>query len=141
MNERKDMDAKNEYLLLIRGKAWWNSLNPEELQKTMDQVKAWFERLTESGQLKAAQPLAREVAIVSGKTGRVVADGPFAESKEVIGGYALLQVDNLDEAIAIAKSCPTLRFDMEIEVRPVAEQCPMTVHARRTLPEEQFAAA
>jgi len=133
------MDAKNEYLLLIRGKAWWNRLPPEELQKTMDHVKAWFERLTESGQLNVAQPLARKGAIVSGKTGRVIADGPFAEAKEVIGGYALLQVEGLDEAIAIAKSCPTLRFDMEIEVRPVAEECPMTKHARQIRSEEQLA--
>jgi len=79
------VNAKNEYLLLFRGKDWWSSLTPEDLQKTMDQVKGWFERLTESGALKAAQPLVREGAIVSGKTGRVVADGPFAESKEVIG--------------------------------------------------------
>ena len=107
----------------------------------MDQVKAWFDRLTESGKLKAAQPLMREGAIVSGKTGRVVADGPFAESKEAIGGYVLVQVNSLNEAIAIAKSCPTLRFGMEVEVRPVAEECPMTADARRMMPEEQLATA
>ncbi len=135
------MEAKNEYLLLFRGQAWWSGLTPEELQKTMDQVKGWFERLSESGKLKAAQPLVRAGALVSGSTGRVMADGPYAESKEVIGGYALLQVDSLDEAIAVAQSCPTLRFDMEVEVRPVAEECPMMAHARQTLPEEQFATA
>jgi hypothetical protein len=129
------MDAKNEYLLLFRGKEWWSSITPEELQKTMDQVKSWFERLTESGKLKAAQPLVRAGATVSGKTGRVIADGPYAESKEVIGGYALVQVDSLDEAIAIAKSCPTLRFGTEIEVRPVAEECPSMMQARQILAE------
>jgi len=50
------MDAKNEYLRLFRGKEWWSNLEAAELQKTMNQVKAWFDRLTESGQLKAAQP-------------------------------------------------------------------------------------
>ena len=135
------MEAKDEYLLLFRGKDWWTSLTSEELQKTMDQVKAWFEKLSESGRLKAAQPLAREGAILSGKTGRVVADGPFAESKEVIGSYALLQVDSLEEAIAIAKSCPTLRFGMEAEVRPLAAECSMAAHARQVLSEEQLAAA
>jgi hypothetical protein len=139
--ERKIMDAKNEYLLLFRGQAWWGSLTPEELQKTLDQVKAWFERLAESGKLKAAQPLAREGAIVSGKPGRVIADGPYAESKEVIGGYVLVRVDNLDEAIAVAQSCPTLRFGTEVEVRPVAEDCPMAAHARQIMPEEQLATA
>ena len=135
------MEKTNEYLLLFQGKAWWNSLSAEELQKVMDQVKAWFERLTGSGKLKAAQPLAREGAIISGRNGRVVADGPFAESKEVIGGYALVQVNSLNEAIAIARSCPTLEFDMQIEARPVGEGCPMTKHARQMLAEEQFAAA
>jgi hypothetical protein len=141
ITERTIMDAKNEYLLLFRGKAWWNSVTPEELQKTMDQLKAWFERLTESGKLKAAQPLVREGVIIYGNTGRMVADGPFAESKEVIGGYALVEVDNLDEAIAIAKDCPTLRFGMEVEVRPVAEECPSMVHARQILSEALLATA
>lgn len=135
------MDAKNEYLLLFRGKEWWSSLSPEELRKTMDQVKGWFDRLTESGKLKAAQPLAREGATVSGKTGHVVADGPFAESKEVIGGYVLVQVNSLDEAVAVAKSCPTLRFGMEVEVRPVAEECPSMVKARQILAEALLATA
>jgi hypothetical protein len=135
------MDAKNEYLLLFRGKEWWNGLTPEELQKTMDRIKAWFEQLTESGKLKAAQPLLREGAIVSGKTGRVLADGPYAESKEVIGGYVLVQGDSLDEAIALAKSCPTVRFGMEVEVRPVAEECPSMAYARQILSGQQFAAA
>jgi hypothetical protein len=139
ITERTIMDEKNEYLLLFRGKDWWNGLASEDLQRTMDQVKAWFERLTEAGKLKAARPLVREGAIIYGNAGRVVADGPFAESKEVIGGYALIQVDSLDEAIAVAKGCPPLRFGMEVEVRPVAGECPMMAYARRTLPEEQLA--
>ncbi len=135
------MDARNEYLLLFRGKEWWDGITPEELQKTMDQVKSWFERLTESGQLKAAQPLERAGAVVAGNTGRVIADGPYAESKEVIGGYALLQVNSLDEAIAIAESCPTLRFGTEVEVRPVAEECPSMAQARQVLAEALLATA
>src|SRR5713101_6614424 len=106
MNEQK----QNEFLLLFRGNAWYNSLSPEELQKAMSQFKAWFDLLTEQGILKGAQPLVREGKIVSGKNGRVVADGPFAESKEAIGGYFLLQVNNLDEAVAIAKECPGLSY-------------------------------
>jgi len=135
------MSTQNEYLLLFRGDESWKSVSPEELQKVMDQVKGWFARLTELGKLKAAQPLAREGAMVSGKNGRVVADGPFAESKEAIGGYVLLEADSLDEAIAIAKSCPTLEFGTQVEVRPVAEECPMTAHARQILPEAELATA
>jgi len=131
---------ENEYLLLFRGKEWWKSLSPEELQKEMDRFKSWFERLTKEGRVKAAQPLERDGATVS-KNGRVVADGPFAESKEAIGGYFLLQVNSLEEAIAVAKSCPSLEHGTQVEVRPVAQECPLATFARQTLPEEQFEAS
>ena len=52
-----------------------------------------------------------------------MADGPFAESKEAIGGYFLLQVDDMDEAVEIAKQCPGLAYGIDVEVRPVAEEC------------------
>jgi len=48
----------------------------------------------------------------------------FAESKEAIGGYFLLQVDDLEEAVEIAKRCPALEYGLEVEVRPLAEVCP-----------------
>jgi len=135
------MDAKNEYPLLFRGKEWWIGLSAEELRTTMEQIKGWFDQLEASGKLKAAQPLAREGAVVSGRNGTIVADGPFAESKEVIGGYLLLQVDSLNEAIAIARSCPTLKFDMQAEVRPIAGECPSMAYARQIISEQQFATA
>jgi len=135
-----DTPKQNEYLLLFRGKEWWKGLSPEELQQAMDKFKSWFDRLTEEGKLKAAQPLARDGATVS-SNGRVVADGPFAESKEAIGGYFLLQVSSLDEAIAVAKSCPGLEHGTQVEVRPVAEECPLAAHARQIIPEEQLQGA
>src|SRR5205809_7984159 len=138
--ERKSMSTQNqnEYLLLFRGNEWYHALSPEQLQKAMTDFKAWFDRLTEQGKLKAAQPLVREGKIVSGKNGRIVADGPFAESKEAIGGYFLLQVETFDEAIAIAKNCPGLGYGVKVEVRPVAEQCPLTGEAQ---PETELAQA
>src|SRR6516225_9454259 len=114
---------QNEYLLLFRGEEWWTRLSPEELQGAMDKFKSWFGRLTEEGKLKAAQPLARKGAIVS-KNGRIIADGPFAESKEAIGGYFLLQVNGFNEAIAVPQSSPSLQHGTQVEVRPVAEECP-----------------
>jgi hypothetical protein len=54
-----------------------------------------------------------------------VSDGPFAESKETIGGYFLLKVNTLDEAVAIAQQCPGLPHGIRVEVRPVAAECPM----------------
>jgi hypothetical protein len=62
--------------------------------------------------------------------GRVVADGPFAESKEAVAGYFLLRVASLDEAVAIAKECPVLAYGAAVEVRPVAQECPVAEVAR-----------
>jgi hypothetical protein len=59
-----------------------------------------------------------------------VADGPFAESKEAIGGYFMLQVGTLDEAVAIAKGCPGLPYGSRVEVRPVAATCPLVAEAQ-----------
>jgi hypothetical protein len=58
-----------------------------------------------------------------------VADGPFAESKEAIGGYFLLQVKSIDEAVAIAQECPGLPYGAVVEVRPVAAECPILENA------------
>ena len=78
----------------------------------------------------AGSPLEPEGKVVSGKNGRVVADGPFAESKEAIGGYFLLRVNTLDEAVAIAKACPGLPYGAVVEVRQVAEECPLVERLR-----------
>ena len=115
--------TQNEYMLLFRGTHWDKGLSPEEIQQMVTQWYAWFERLTQEGKCKAGQPLEREGKIVSGRKGRAVADGPFAESKEAIGGYFLLQVNDLSEAVEIAKQCPGLDYGIDVEVRPVAEQC------------------
>ena len=114
---------QNEYLLLFRGTGWHKNLSPEELQDVMARWSAWFERLSQQGKLKSGLPLQKEGKIVSGKHGRTVADGPFNESKEAIGGFFVLQVDDLDEAIRIAQECPGLDYGTKIEVRPVAERC------------------
>jgi len=112
----------SEYMLLFRGAQWDKGLSPEDIQKIMSQWNNWFERLTLQGKVKSAHPLERKGKIVSGK-GRTVADGPFAESKEAIGGYFLLVLDDFNEALEIAKECPALEYGMTVEVRPVAEQC------------------
>jgi hypothetical protein len=123
----------SEYLLLFRGTHWDKDLSPEELQQVMGRFMAWFERLQQQGKLKGSNPLKHEGKIVSGKNGRTVADGPFAESKEAIGGYFLLQVADRDEAVAIARECPVLEYGSTVEVRPVAEKCPTMQRAEEQL--------
>jgi hypothetical protein len=116
--------STSQYMILFRSKGWEQDLSPEEMQTIMSQTMAWFERLHQEGKMKAAQPLFEEGKVVSGKKGRTVSDGPFAESKEAIAGYLLLEADSLEQAIAIAQQWPLLECGGSAEVRPVAPECP-----------------
>ena len=120
---------KNDYMLLFRGNDWDKELSPEQLQKVVADWAAWFERLTNEGKAIGGHPLRNEGKLVSGKNGKVVADGPFAESKEAIGGYFYLRVADENEAIAIAQQCPGLAYGAVVEVRPVAEMCTLRARA------------
>lgn len=122
--------SQNGYMLIFRGTDWYKGLSPEQMQQVADRWMAWFNGLTDQGKAIAGNPLEREGRIVSGKNGRVVSDGPFAESKETIGGYFLLKVYTLDEAVAIAQQCPGLPYGIRVEVRPVAGECPLAEELR-----------
>jgi len=131
------MSASNagtaEYLLLFRGTNWANGLSPEEMQIEAGKFMAWFERLKLEGKCKGGQPLQRQGRLVSGAGGRTVVDGPFAESKEAIGGYFAIEAADMDEAVEIAQGCPALARGMVVEVRPVAAECPDMEAARTEL--------
>lgn len=117
-------------MLIFRGTDWQKSLSPEEMQQISDKWMAWFKGLMDAGKVTAGNPLEPEGKVVSGKGGRVVSDGPFAESKETIGGYFLLKVNTMDEAVAIAKDCPGLSYGARVEVRQVAGECPLVTELR-----------
>src|ERR1043166_5147928 len=134
-NINMNTQNQNGYMLLFRGNDWTKSLSPEEKQKVTDQWMAWFRRLTDQGKAIAGNPLEPDGKIVSGKN-RVVSDGPFAESKEAIGGFFFLGVATFDEAVAIAQECPGLPHGARVEVRPVAAECPVASELKR---EAQFA--
>ena len=129
----------NGYMLLYRSGEWYNKLSHAELQELINQNKAWFEKLTAQGKAKPGRALERKGAIVSSVNGHIVTDGPFAESKEAIGGYLVLDVETIEEAIAIAQSSPGLVYGGSIEVRPLAEECPLDARARELSREEQLA--
>jgi hypothetical protein len=121
----KTETTRGEYMLLFRGPHWDRGLSQQELQAAMDKVMAWFEGLNQRGKTKAAQPLGAQGRIISGTNGQLVVDGPFAESKEAVGGYLMLQADNLNEAVEIARSMPTLKYGISVEVRPILAECPI----------------
>ena len=122
--------AKKDYLLLFRGNVWDRGLSPEQIQTVVADWMAWFERLKVEGKCAGGHPLEDKGKIVSGKQ-RMVADGPFAESKEAIGGYFYLTVADENEAIEIAKQCPGLAYGSVVEVRPVGDVCSIKQRAQQ----------
>ncbi len=131
--------TRNGYLLLSRTDEWYQQLSHAELQKLIAANKAWVGRLIAEGKARPGVALAREGATVFAKDKCVVLDGPYAESKEAIGGTLILDVATLDEAIAIAKACPSLRFNSALEIRPISDACPLEACAREK--EQQLATA
>jgi len=111
-----------QYLLLIYGaEGQWEARSEEEQQAMYQEYFALSNDLREQGKLLSANELqptatATTVTVRNGET--VVTDGPFAETKEALGGYYLIEADSLDEALEWAARIPTAR-DGSIEVRPV----------------------
>jgi hypothetical protein len=104
-----------DFLLLSRGK-WDPSKSPEEIQSAIDTFYVWHEQLVAHGKFKPGQRLSTEGKRVS-LTG--VIDGPFTETKEVIGGYWFVVAESLDEAAAIAARSPCLACGLTYEIRPI----------------------
>ncbi len=122
-------ETQHGFMLIFRGTDWYKGLSPEQMQQIADNWMAWFNGLKSQGKAIAGNPLEPEGKVVSGKN-RVVSDGPFAEAKESIGGYFLLKVPTLEDAVAIAKECPGLQYGIRVEVRPVAGECPVAAEVR-----------
>ena len=107
----------NEFVFLYRGGSRDGS--PAEMQQVMQKWMNWFKDLAEKGHVKdRGQPLERAGKLVSGNR-KTVTDGPFAEAKDVVGGYTLIVAKDLNEATELSKGCPILERDGAVEVRPV----------------------
>jgi len=111
-----------QYLLLIyRNEAELSKQPEEQRAKLMDEFRTFTQSIIQSGHFKAGDALqatsaATTVRVRGGKT--LTTDGPFAETREQLGGYYLIDAKNLDEAVGIAARVP-LAKDGSIEVRPI----------------------
>jgi hypothetical protein len=105
------------FMLLFRGGSDATPMSPEESQQHMQKWFAWVEELQQKGLYTSGEAL-----MPGGKTvrqGAVVTDGPYAESKEMIGGFFIVKANHLEDAIEIAKGCPDLPLGGTVEVRDV----------------------
>lgn len=111
-----------QYLLLIYDEEkTWESMSEAERQATFAEYGTFTREVRESGHFKAGEALqpvstATSVRVRDGKV--LSTDGPFAETREQLGGFYLIEAKNLDEAVAIAARIPSARFGT-IEVRPL----------------------
>jgi hypothetical protein len=114
----------SEYVLLYRStqEAHREAMgSPEKAQQSMAKWRAWMKDMTDKRQLKnMGQPLERVGKVVSGRN-KTVSDGPYAETKDVIGGYSIIEARDADQAAQIASGCPILDQDGCVEVRPVMQ--------------------
>ena len=108
-----------EFLVISRGQ-WDSTLSRKETQNAIDQFYVWLDQLVDEGKMKRGQRLAYEGKTIGRQT--MITDGPFGESKEVIGGYWFILANNLDEAAQIAKGNPCLDYGLLVEIRPIDQQ-------------------
>ena len=109
-----------DYLFLFRGGMQHEpGHSPAELQAGMHKWMSWIGGISKSGHLKGGQPLENGGKVIAGKK-RVVTDGPFAEAKDIVGGYLIVTAKDLAEAYEIAKGCPAPDEGGSVEVRGLA---------------------
>jgi hypothetical protein len=111
----------SEFLYLYRGGMSSGSPqgSPEQMQQQMQKWIAWMKELEQQGHMRnPGHPLERSGKTVKGRE-KIVTDGPYAEAKDVVGGYTLIEARDLAHAVELSRGCPILGVDGTVEVRPI----------------------
>ena len=111
--------ASSEYLLLSRGQ-WDKTSNKADIEAAIDKFYTWYEANIEKGRFKPGSRLTMDAALVTRDGIRT--DGPFAEGKEVIGGYWIIVAESLTDAAALAAESPVLIHGIRYEIRPLESE-------------------
>ncbi|MFO1485565.1 MAG: YciI family protein [Verrucomicrobiaceae bacterium] len=109
----------SDYLLLSRGQ-WDKSSSKADIEAAIDKFYAWYEANIAKGIFKPGSRLTTDAALVTRDGIRT--DGPFAEGKEVIGGYWTIVAESLAAAAAIAAQNPVLPHGLSFEIRPLESE-------------------
>ena len=112
------------YMLLIYAdQTMWNVMSEAEQQAGLEEYSKYSNWLVEKGWMRAGDQLADtdQATVVREADGKILAtDGPFAETKEQLGGYYIVECANLDEAIEAAGKLPAVKYGT-VEVRPIID--------------------
>ncbi len=111
----------SEFILLIRGGYEVTAtFTPEEMQQAIARYRTWAQQLATDGKLVSAFKLKDDGGRVLGiRGGQITVEGPFAETKETIGGYFVVKADDYAEAAEMAKACPIFDEGGSVEVRQI----------------------
>jgi hypothetical protein len=95
----------------------------EEMMRVIKEYSAWATKMREEKRFVGGEKLAEDAGkVLRSKNGRImVTDGPYAESKEIVGGFFTIMAKSYDEACEIAKECPHLKYGGRVEVREIHE--------------------
>lgn len=96
------------------------SLSPRDMEEITQAHMAWAEKLVANGHFISGDGLQENGALIIGKD-CIIKDGPYLETKEIIGGYYLLHAENLETVVALAKECPCHLWGGTTEIRPIME--------------------
>jgi len=113
---------KSQFLLLFRHPNEAPDPSPEEMQQIFGKWMAWMKGLKAQGHFVAADRLDDGGKVLRGTS---VTDGPFAEAKEIVGGFVIVAADHLAHAAELARGCPGLAGGTVVEVRPIEDLPPI----------------
>jgi hypothetical protein len=105
------------FLFLYDDPTGWTKLSPEEMQKALEKYIGWSQKATNAGFLRGSHRLAEDTGKVI--RGAKVTDGPYSETKEILGGYFLIEADSYDQAVQRSLDHPHLEYGGTIEIRQV----------------------
>ncbi|REE05791.1 YciI family protein [Marinoscillum furvescens] len=106
-----------QFLYLFRGgDEGYAEQSPEEMQAHMARWGEWMTKISNTDQPVPGLPLHESGKVVA-DGGNLITDGPFTEGKEIVGGYVLVEANDLDHAVELSKECPIFEFGGTVEVR------------------------
>ena len=108
-----------EFMYLYRG--YEMPASPEEMQKKTAKWMNWFKDLSDKGHVKSlGEPLQPAGKVVKGAKSQVI-DGPYAEAKDIVGGYSIILAGDIGQAVELSLGCPIYEDGGSVEIRPIAQ--------------------
>lgn len=111
----------SQFMYLIRSEgADFSKFSANDFQQLLEKYQAWTQKLKTGGHYVAGEKLSNDLGkSLRGKGEKIIVDGPYAESKEAIGGFYIIEAKDLTEAVDVGKGCPSLTYGGSLEVREI----------------------